>query len=116
MDVGRPGRISVEDIIFLIRKDPKKYSRVKELLIMNEELRKARKAFDEVKYVSKWNIIYSMNWLQEILCEGSTNTFVESRQNAAIDTGGIFLNVCIVCLVMSNVWEGVEIPHSKSTM
>lgn len=53
MDVGRPGRISVEDIIFLIRKDPKKYSRVKELLIMNEELRKARKAFDEVKYVSK---------------------------------------------------------------
>jgi len=44
-----------------------------------------------------------MNWLQEILCEGSTNTFVESRQNAAIDTGGIFLNVCIVCLVMSNV-------------
>ena len=56
MDVGRPGRISVEDIIFLIRKDPKKYSRVKELLIMNEELRKARKAFDEVKYVSKWNV------------------------------------------------------------
>jgi hypothetical protein len=27
---------------------------VKELLLMNEELRKARKAFDEVKYVSKW--------------------------------------------------------------
>jgi len=53
MDVGRPGRISVEDMIFLIRKDPKKYSRVKELLLMNEELRKARKAFDEVKYVSK---------------------------------------------------------------
>lgn len=53
MDVGRQGRISVEDIIFLIRKDPKKYSRVRELLIMNEELRKARKAFDEVKYVSK---------------------------------------------------------------
>ncbi|ELU10337.1 hypothetical protein CAPTEDRAFT_176701 [Capitella teleta] len=53
MQVGRPGRISVEDVIFLIRKDPKKYSRVKELLLMNEELRKARKAFDEVKYVSK---------------------------------------------------------------
>lgn len=49
MDVGRPGRITVEDIIFLIRKDPKKYSRVKELLIMNEELKKARKAFDESK-------------------------------------------------------------------
>ena len=54
MDVGRPGRISVEDIIYLIRRDSKKYSRVKELLLMNEELRKARKAFDEVKYVSKW--------------------------------------------------------------
>ena len=53
MEVGRPGKISVEDIIFIIRKDPKKYSRVKELLLMNEELRKARKAFDEVKYVSR---------------------------------------------------------------
>ncbi|KAK2186738.1 hypothetical protein NP493_190g01010 [Ridgeia piscesae] len=53
MEVGRPGRIAVEDIIFLIRKDAKKYSRVKELLTMNEELRKARKAFDEIKYVSK---------------------------------------------------------------
>ena len=53
MDVGRQGRITVEDIVFLIRKDAKKFSRVKELLLMNEELRKARKAFDEVKYVSK---------------------------------------------------------------
>jgi len=52
MEVGRPGRISVEDIIFLIRKDPKKYSRSKELLMMNEELRKARKAFDEIKYAT----------------------------------------------------------------
>jgi len=50
MEVGRPGRITVEDMIFLIRKDPKKYSRVKELLLMNEELRKARKAFDDIKY------------------------------------------------------------------
>ena len=53
MDVGKPGRIQVEDIIYLIRKDPKKYSRVKELLLMNEELRKARKAFDEIKYAAK---------------------------------------------------------------
>ncbi|XP_052823545.1 transcription initiation factor TFIID subunit 13 isoform X1 [Octopus bimaculoides] len=52
MEVGRPGRIQVEDIIFLIRKDAKKYSRVKELLTMNEELRKARKAFDEIKYAT----------------------------------------------------------------
>ena len=52
METGRPGRMSVEDIIFLIRKDPKKYSRVKELLMMSEELRKARKAFDEIKYAT----------------------------------------------------------------
>ncbi|KAF6019359.1 TAF13 [Bugula neritina] len=53
MEVGRVGRVSVEDIIFIVRKDAKKYSRVKELLVMNEELRKARKAFDEIKYVVK---------------------------------------------------------------
>jgi len=53
MDVGRPGRITVEDIIYLIRKDSKKFSRVKELLLMSEALRKARKAFDEGKYASK---------------------------------------------------------------
>ncbi|XP_064602772.1 transcription initiation factor TFIID subunit 13-like [Liolophura sinensis] len=52
LETGRTGRIAVEDIIFLIRKDPKKYSRVKELLTMNEELRKARKAFDEIKYAT----------------------------------------------------------------
>ncbi|KAK3791402.1 hypothetical protein RRG08_046557 [Elysia crispata] len=40
MEIGKSGRIIVEDLIFLIRKDPKKYSRVKELLLMNEELRK----------------------------------------------------------------------------
>ncbi|CAH0729326.1 unnamed protein product, partial [Brenthis ino] len=51
MEVGRPGRVQVEDIIFLVRKDPRKYARVKDLLTMNEELKKARKAFDEVKYV-----------------------------------------------------------------
>lgn len=52
MEIGRPGRVTVEDITFLIRKDPKKYARVKELLSMNEELKKARKAFDEVKYAA----------------------------------------------------------------
>ena len=51
MDIGRPGRVQVEDIIFLVRKHPKMYARVKELLTMNEELKKARKAFDEIKYV-----------------------------------------------------------------
>jgi len=51
MDIGRVGRVQVEDIIFLVRKHPRMYARVRELLTMNEELKKARKAFDEVKYV-----------------------------------------------------------------
>ncbi|XP_067131991.1 transcription initiation factor TFIID subunit 13 [Centruroides vittatus] len=52
MEIGRIGRVQVEDIVFLVRKDPRKYARVKDLLTMNEELKKARKAFDEVKYAS----------------------------------------------------------------
>jgi len=52
MEIGKSGRIIVEDIIYLIRKDPKKYSRVKELLLMSEVLRNARKAFDEIKYAT----------------------------------------------------------------
>ncbi|XP_033119757.1 transcription initiation factor TFIID subunit 13-like [Anneissia japonica] len=50
MEVGRRGRVQVEDIVFLIRKDSRKYSRVRDLLTMNEELKKARKAFDEAIY------------------------------------------------------------------
>uniref|UniRef100_A0A1Q3FAM3 Transcription initiation factor TFIID subunit 13 n=1 Tax=Culex tarsalis TaxID=7177 RepID=A0A1Q3FAM3_CULTA len=46
MEIGRTGRVQVEDIIFLVRKDARKYSRVKDLLTMNEELKRARKAFD----------------------------------------------------------------------
>ncbi|KAL8601846.1 Transcription initiation factor TFIID subunit 13 [Nucella lapillus] len=45
MVLGRPGRVEVENILYLIHREPTKYSRVKELLTMNEELRKARKAF-----------------------------------------------------------------------
>ncbi|XP_059618639.1 transcription initiation factor TFIID subunit 13 [Phlebotomus argentipes] len=51
MEIGRTGRVQVEDIVFLVRKDPRKYARVKDLLTMNEELKRARKAFDEIKYV-----------------------------------------------------------------
>merc|ERR1719447_35092 len=51
MEIGRPGRVQVEDIIFLVRKHPRMYARVRELLTMNEELKKARKAFDDVKFV-----------------------------------------------------------------
>ncbi|XP_014217369.1 transcription initiation factor TFIID subunit 13 isoform X2 [Copidosoma floridanum] len=52
MEIGRTGRVQVEDIVFLVRKDSRKYARVKDLLTMNEELKKARKAFDEVKYAA----------------------------------------------------------------
>ena len=50
--IGRQGRVQVEDIVFLIRKDPRKFARVKDLLTMNEELKHARKAFDEANYGS----------------------------------------------------------------
>lgn len=77
MEIGRTGRVQVEDIVFLVkmdlvcrfgygldvklrsvlrlqvRKDQRKYARVKDLLTMNEELKRARKAFDEIKYVGK---------------------------------------------------------------
>ena len=51
MEVGRSGRVTVEDVLYLVRKDKRKTARVHELLSMNEQLRKARKAFDEIKYV-----------------------------------------------------------------
>ncbi|VEL37493.1 unnamed protein product [Protopolystoma xenopodis] len=48
--VGTPGKISPDDILYLVRRDPRKYSRVKELLILSEELRRAKKAFEEDEY------------------------------------------------------------------
>ncbi|XP_054165537.1 transcription initiation factor TFIID subunit 13-like [Oppia nitens] len=51
-DVGRNGKISVEDVLHCMKRDERKYARVRDLLSMNEELKKARKAFDEIKYVS----------------------------------------------------------------
>jgi len=51
LETGKQGKVNIEDMIFLIRKDPRKYVRVKELLSMDRELKKARKAFDEVQYV-----------------------------------------------------------------
>lgn len=47
MEVGKSGRVQVNDIIFIIRKDPKKYARVKDLLMMKEQIDKAKKAFAE---------------------------------------------------------------------
>ncbi|KAK6041346.1 transcription initiation factor IID, subunit [Cooperia oncophora] len=49
MNVGKPDKIALEDIHYLIRRDPKKFARVKDLLSMSEELKKARKQFDDVK-------------------------------------------------------------------
>ena len=51
MDVGKKGKLRVEDILFVIRKDTKKYARVKDLLMMNEELKRAKqKFFDDSEY------------------------------------------------------------------
>ena len=50
MDVGKKGKVHVEDILFLVRKDPRKYTRVKDLLSMNEELKKAKQIFDDSEY------------------------------------------------------------------
>ena len=47
MEVGKSGKVHVNDIMFVLRRDHKKYARVNELLRMNEELKKARKAFDD---------------------------------------------------------------------
>jgi transcription initiation factor TFIID subunit 13 len=50
-DLGRKrGRFRTEDIIFLVRKDPKRYARIEELLYMNEELKRARRAFEIEDY------------------------------------------------------------------
>ncbi|CAG2180270.1 unnamed protein product, partial [Oppiella nova] len=47
-EVGKNGKISVEDVLHCVKRDERKYSRVRDLLSMNEELKKARKAFDEI--------------------------------------------------------------------
>ncbi|KAK9215217.1 hypothetical protein WN944_007221 [Citrus x changshan-huyou] len=54
-DIGsKRGKLSVEDFLYLIRKDPPKLNRCTELLSMQEELKQARKAFevDEEKLAS----------------------------------------------------------------
>ncbi|CAI0395930.1 unnamed protein product, partial [Linum tenue] len=46
-DIGsKRGKISIEDFLYLIRKDTPKLNRCTELLSMQEELKQARKAFD----------------------------------------------------------------------
>lgn len=40
------GRTKTEDLLYMVKRDRKKYTRVKELLTTNEELKKARKIFE----------------------------------------------------------------------
>lgn len=40
------GKTKTDDLLYIIKKDRRKYLRVKELLLTNEELKNARKAFD----------------------------------------------------------------------
>lgn len=51
LQVGKPGKLALEDIHYLIRRDAKKFGRVKDLLSMSEELKKARKQFEDVKAI-----------------------------------------------------------------
>jgi len=39
-------KLRTDDLLHVLRHDPKKLARVEELLFMNEELKKARRAFD----------------------------------------------------------------------
>ena len=44
--VGKPGKINIEDILYLVRHDAKKNSRAFELMRMNEKIKKAKKAIE----------------------------------------------------------------------
>lgn len=44
---SKRGKLTTEDLVYLVRKDPRKYGRVKELLFMNEEIKKAKRAFEQ---------------------------------------------------------------------
>lgn len=44
---GNRGKIKIEDIKFVLRNDPKKLNRVEELLYMQEDIKRARAAFNE---------------------------------------------------------------------
>lgn len=49
MQVGfKNGRVQTEDLVFLIRRDPKKLDRVRELIRMKKEVQQVRKMTDFV--------------------------------------------------------------------
>ncbi|CAL8468884.1 g8425 [Coccomyxa elongata] len=41
---GRDGKVQPEDMLYLVRKDPRKFARATELLRMNDEIKQARKS------------------------------------------------------------------------
>ena len=49
MELNKQNKVTVDDLLYILRKDTRKYTRAKDLLRMNEELKRARKAFDEPK-------------------------------------------------------------------
>ncbi|KAI6242407.1 hypothetical protein M3Y99_00226200 [Aphelenchoides fujianensis] len=46
------GRLGLENVYYFIRRDLKKYARVRELLSLSEELKRARKPFEQMKELS----------------------------------------------------------------
>jgi len=47
LEIGKPNKITLEDITYVIRKDKRKAIRAKELIYLNEEIKKARKGIDD---------------------------------------------------------------------
>jgi transcription initiation factor TFIID subunit 13 len=46
-------RLTTEDVVFLIRKDKKKYARAIELLQLNEEVKMAKKAIEDLDEIKE---------------------------------------------------------------
>jgi len=48
LEFGRPGKISLEDLAYVIRNDKRKATRAKELIYLDQEIKKARKGIEEL--------------------------------------------------------------------
>ncbi len=103
MSIGRQGRVQVEDIVFLIRKDPRKFARVKDLLTMNEELKKARKAFDEANYGS-WNrpsvAMSFMQYMKGVIFF----IFAYNIILPVVNPSTLFLQLCVYSVAWQFIW------------
>mmetsp|Transcript_998 Transcript_998/g.3052 ORF Transcript_998/g.3052 Transcript_998/m.3052 type:complete len:152 (-) Transcript_998:320-775(-) len=47
------GKLDTEDLVQLVRKDPQKFGRVKELLVADSEIKAAKKSFEEDEEIEK---------------------------------------------------------------